>query len=255
MKPIHLDPENRWVRRRIAVLAAAGALAGLAVAAAATGFAGAANAPAVAAPGSGCAAVAVITARASGEPAGEGITGALVTQIVNTSKQTVSRASVTYPASLSNYLSSSAQGTSALKTQLTNQVQACPNQKIVLLGYSQGAQIVLDALGGGGSGILGGATAPVAATVSSHVAAVVSFGDPRHVTGQAFDLGTATRNGLFPRSAAQLQALAAFAGRTQAYCDSGDEFCASGANLQVHLTYLNRYQSAATTFVLGKIGG
>ena len=31
--------------------------------------------------------------------------------------------------------------------------------------------------------------------------------------------------------------------------------CASGNNLNTHLTYLNRYQNAAATFVLGRIGG
>ena len=30
---------------------------------------------------------------------------------------------------------------------------------------------------------------------------------------------------------------------------------ASGINLEVHLTYLNRYQSTAARFVLSKIGG
>ncbi|HEX3788049.1 MAG TPA: cutinase family protein [Pseudonocardiaceae bacterium] len=217
--------------------------------------AAAVQANAVAAPGSGCAQVAIITARASGEAAGEGITGALVTQIVNSSSQTVSRASVSYPATLTNYASSSAQGESALRTQLTNQVSSCPNQKIVLLGYSQGAQVVEDILSGGGGGSLGATTAPVAASVSSHVTAVATFGDPRHVTGQAYDLGTSTVNGLFPRTATEVRTLSAFASRIQAYCDANDEFCASGLSLEVHLTYLNRYQTAATNFVLGKIGG
>jgi acetylxylan esterase len=212
-----------------------------------------APATAVPAPGGGCAAVHVITARASTEAPGEGITGALVTQIVNSSRQTVSRASVNYPAN--NYASSSAQGVSALKIQLTNQVNACPNQKIVLAGYSQGAHVVLDVLGGGGGGSLGATTPPIAAAIASHVTAVATFGDPRHVVNQAFDLGTSRRNGLFPRTAAQLQVLAGFANRIQAYCDTNDTFCDSGASVQVHLTYLNRYQNAAAGFVLGKIGG
>src|SRR6185436_11360129 len=88
-----------------------------------------------------CADVAIITARASTEAAGEGITGNLVTQIINTSNQNISRASVSYPATLNNYNSSSLQGINALKTQLTNEVTNCPNEKIVLLGYSQGAHV------------------------------------------------------------------------------------------------------------------
>src|SRR2546429_507800 len=42
---------------------------------------------------------------------------------------------------------------------------------------------------------------------------------------------------------------------TRSWCDTGDPFCASGNNLNTHLTYLNRYQNAAASFVLGRIGG
>ena len=84
---------------------------------------------------------------------------------------------------------------------------------------------------------------------------MATFGDPRHVTRQAFDLGTSTRNGLFPRSSTQLQVLSGFAPEIEAFCDANDEFCDSGVSLNVHLTYLNRYQTQAATFVLGKIGG
>lgn len=206
-------------------------------------------------PATTCADVAIITARASTEAPGEGITGALVTQIINSSKQNVSRASVNYPATLTNYNSSSLQGINALKSQLTTEVQNCPNEKIVLLGYSQGAHVVLDVLGGGQGGSLGTATAPIASNISSHVTAVATFGDPRHVTRQAFDLGTSNTNGLFPRSTTQLNALSGFAPKIEAFCDANDEFCSSGTSLNVHLTYLNRYQNQAASFVLGKIGG
>jgi hypothetical protein len=202
-----------------------------------------------------CADVAIITARASTENPGEGITGALVTQIINSSTQNISRAAVDYPATLNNYNSSSLQGINALKTQLTNEVTNCPNEKIVLAGYSQGAHVVLDVIGGGQGGSLGTAVPPISSAISSHVTAVATFGDPRHVPNQAFDLGTSRRNGRFPRSSAQLQVLSGFASRISAWCDSNDTFCDSGFSTQVHLTYLNRYQNAAASFVLGKIGG
>jgi hypothetical protein len=213
------------------------------------------QAGAVTARGADCADVHVITARASTERPGEGVTAALVSRIVNTSDQTVSRAPVDYPATLTNYANSAGRGVAALTTQLTEQVQECPDQKIVLAGYSQGAHVVLDVLGGGGGGVLGRATAPIDASIGSHVTAVATFGDPRHVVGQPFDAGTATRDGRFPRSAAQLRVLAGFADRIQTFCDSGDTFCASGASTVVHLTYMNRYRDDATDFVLGKVGG
>jgi len=213
------------------------------------------GARAVTAPGSGCAAVNIITARASTEAPGEGITGSLVTQIVNSSKQTVSREAVVYPATLTNYASSESQGVTNAEQELTTAVQNCPAQKEVLLGYSQGAEVSMDVIAGNPEA--GGAVKPVSTSISSHVVAIANFGDPGHVVGQPWDLGTATLNGLFARGSSQLQLLSSFggSGKIAAWCDSGDPYCASGFNLNVHLTYLNRYQNAAASFVLTKIGG
>jgi len=245
---MHPSSEPRRVRRiaAFAIACVAGALAMTAVAT-----------PAAAVPSNGgCAAVSIITARASTEAAGEGITGALVTQVVNASAQTVSRASVSYPATLNNYANSSLQGINALKTQLTNLVNSCPNTKVVLMGYSQGAHVVLDVLGGGQGGSLGTATAPISTSIGSHVVAVATFGDPRHVPNQPFNLGTSTRNGRFPRSSTQLNVLnSTYSGKIAAWCDRNDTFCDSGFSTNVHLTYLDRYQNAAANFVLGKVGG
>jgi acetylxylan esterase len=210
---------------------------------------------AVPAPSSGCAAVNIITARASTEAPGEGITASLVTQIVDTSTQTVSREAVVYPATLTNYASSESQGVANAEQELTTAVQNCPAQKEVLLGYSQGAEVSMDVIAGNSE--VGGTVPPVSTSISSHVAAIANFGDPGHVVGQPWDLGTATLNGLFPRSRSQLQMLSAFGGSSKiaAWCDFNDPYCASGTDLNVHLTYLDRYQNAAANFVLSKIGG
>jgi acetylxylan esterase len=235
--------------RRRAALYALTAASGLSLAMLAVPGAGA-----VTAPSSGCAAVNIITARASTEAPGEGITGSLVTQIVDTSTQTVSREAVSYPATLTNYASSESQGVTNAEQELTTAVQNCPNQKQVLLGYSQGAEVVMDVIAGNNEA--GGTVQPVSTSVSSHVVAIANFGDPGHVVGQPWDLGTATLNGLFPRSSAELKLLSAFgSSKIDAWCDSGDPFCASGIDLETHLTYLDRYQNAAASFVLSKIGG
>jgi hypothetical protein len=105
------------------------------------------------APGSGCAAVHIITARASTEPPGEGIIGAVADDIVNSSAQPVSREAVDYPATLIPYASSEAAGVQAMNSDLAAQVKLCPSQKIVLLGYSQGAHVAGDVLASNASGI------------------------------------------------------------------------------------------------------
>ncbi|KAF5310970.1 hypothetical protein D9619_007947 [Psilocybe cf. subviscida] len=213
------------------------------------------NAVPTAAPASPCAAVHIIAARASTEAPGAGIIGALVTQVQNSSKQTVSTVAVNYPATLTNYASSSAQGTAATMTLLNNQVKACPSQKIVLVGYSQGAQVIGDAVaGGGGVSGLGAATAPVSAAVANKVVAIVQMGDPRHVPGQSFDRGTSVRDGLFPRLSSQ-QYSSTLQPRILSFCDFNDPFCDSGADVEVHLTYLDRDQNTAAQFILTQIGG
>ncbi len=247
--PSAIEPEVRRPRRRVAMFALA-AVSCLTLAAFAAPDAGAVTAPA-----SGCAAVNIITARASTETQGEGITGSLVTQIVNSSAQTVSHEAVVYPATLTNYASSESQGVTNAEQELITAVQNCPNQKEVLLGYSQGAEVSMDVIAGNSE--VRGTVAPVSTSISSHVVAIANFGDPGHVVGQPWDLGTATRNGLFPRGSSQLQLLSAFGGSSKvaAWCDFNDPYCASGISLTVHLTYLSRYQNAAASFVLSKIGG
>src|SRR5215469_3608577 len=200
--PSATEPAVRRPHRRAAMVVLT-AVAGLALAASAAPMA-----RAVPAPSSGCAAVNIITARASTEAQGEGITGSLVTQIVNSSTQTVSHEAVVYPATLSNYASSESQGVTNAEQELTTAVQNCPNQKEVLLGYSQGAEVSMDVVAGNSE--VGGTAAPVAAAISSHVVAIANFGDPGHVVSEPWDLGTATRNGLFPRGASQIQSLSAF---------------------------------------------
>ncbi|HET9893944.1 MAG TPA: cutinase family protein [Streptosporangiaceae bacterium] len=246
--PSATELEYRRSRRRAAIVALT-AVSCLALAALA-----APRASAVTAPSSGCAAVNIITARASTESPGEGITGSLVTQIVDSSTQTVSHEAVVYPATLTNYTSSESQGVTNAEQELTTAVQNCPNQKEVLLGYSQGAQVSMDVVAGNAE--VRGTVGPVSTSISSHVVAIANFGDPGHVVGEPWDLGTSTRNGIFPRSNTQIQRLVTFgSSKIASWCDFGDPYCASGANLNVHLTYLDRYQNAAASFVLSKIGG
>ncbi|KAF7369603.1 Acetylxylan esterase 2 [Mycena venus] len=193
----------------------------------------------VAGPSSGCSAIHVITARASTEAPGEGIIGAVVSSVVQGSSQNVSRESVDYPATVANYDSSESLGVTDMENKLAAKAGSCPDTKIVLMGYSQGAQVTGDTMVAQGAGV-------------SQVAAVILMGDPAHVAGESFQKGTANnQNGIFPRSNNGLEQ---FSDKIASFCDIGDEFCASGASLAVHLGYVQEYGSQATAFVLGRIG-
>ena len=58
---------------------------------------------------------------------------------------------IDYPATLTDYGSSSAAGTAAMTVALNNVAIECPSTKVVLMGYSQGAHVVGDTMCGGGA--------------------------------------------------------------------------------------------------------
>ena len=57
---------------------------------------------------------------------------------------------------------------------------------------------------------------------------------------------------LFPRLSNQL--CDHYASKIQAYCDLGDSFCDSGADVAAHLDYDIKYNDAALTFVNKMLG-
>jgi hypothetical protein len=200
----------------------------------------------------GCADVHIIATRASTEAPGAGIIGSVVSAVQRDSEQSVSTEATAYPATLRNYTNSVAQGVSALREQIATEAAACPAAKIVLMGYSQGAHVIGDVLAGSGAA-RDRATQALDAGAAAKVTAVILMGDPRYVPGKSFNAGTSKTAGRFPRPANA--SLDAFASKTQSYCDTGDTFCASGASVQVHLSYTRKYGTVAENFVLGRIGG
>lgn len=87
-----------------------------------------------------CSPVHIIVARASTELPGYGVTGALAQSLAKDIPGTTAEP-VVYPAVLNPYISSENAGVVAMKNQLTAYVKNCPQSKIVLAGYSQGADV------------------------------------------------------------------------------------------------------------------
>jgi Cutinase len=160
---------------------------------------------------------------------------------------------VNYPASW-NFVSSVPQGVTDLVRHLNDQASRCPDQKFVLLGYSQGAMVIGDALASPIDRTMG-PSQTLSGDASSSIAAVVWFGDPRFRSGESYNAGNATggANGVYPR---RQGALGAFADRIRDYCASGDPVCQSGSvNYVAHAGYVWDFvaQSEAVSFVDSKV--
>lgn len=133
-----------------------------------------------AADGGPCADIQVIFARGTLEPTGPGATGQAFTDALTThlGGTAVDVYPVNYPASLN--FSQAADGVVDAASKVLNTVDTCPNTKIVLGGYSQGAAIAAyittDSIPPGYT--LPGISGPLPSSVAPHVAAVALFGKP-----------------------------------------------------------------------------
>jgi len=194
----------------------------------------------------------LIVARGSLESPGPGLLVTLADKIIAANPGTTMEA-IDYPATLDNYDTSSANGTIAVQQQLNSFVQKCPNAKVAMLGFSQGAQIVGDAIAGGGIQGISKLNLPISRAVSDQVDAMVFYGDPRHNARATYNVGTATTDGAFARPLNQ--SLSNFASKIQSFCNARDPFCAQGDDLATHLAYPTEFDGVAAAFITAKFQG
>ncbi|TFV56138.1 cutinase family protein [Mycobacterium sp. PS03-16] len=185
----------------MSVLAGLGVVAGPPAAAAAT-----------------CPDIEVIFARGTDEPPGIGAVG---TALVDTLRPMVDGMSVgtyavRYPASW-DFLQIGAGATDASRRVQSTAVR-CPDTRIVLGGYSQGAAVMDIVTTSPVAGL--GYAAPMPAAAVPHIAAVTVFGNPSARVGQPL-----TR--LSP----------VFGPRTADLCNTNDPICSPGRDFDAHVTY------------------
>ncbi|PGH07509.1 hypothetical protein GX51_01810 [Blastomyces parvus] len=190
-----------------------------------------------------CTAITIITARGTTEDPGEGRLTTVASDIANGHEDS-ERIALDYPADLFPYSVSLYKGIQALTGLLNTSASSCPETKVVLLGYSQGAHVIGNTLCGGAFAEQG-----IEPSIKEKVSAIIFMADPRHVAGKSFDAGTATRNGLLPRP--DSESCDEFAPRMRSYCDSGDPVCDSGFDREVHRAVVEKYRADAVAFVNG----
>ncbi|KAI1107971.1 carbohydrate esterase family 5 protein [Jackrogersella minutella] len=201
-----------------------------------------------------CPGIHIFGARETTAPPGFG-SALTVVNLIQQANGGATSESIIYPAAGGNvYGASVAAGVAAVANQTKVFNQMCPDSKIVMVGYSQGAQIVDDAFCGGPDGLsLNTTKATVSSGVSKMVAAIILMGDPRHVNGLPFNVGNATAGGFAARPVGFQ--CPAFQDIIQAYCDAEDPFCAKGNSTATHQGYGREYGQAALQFVQGKLKG
>lgn len=99
------------------------------------------------------------------------------------------------------YGTSANQGTAAVASAVNSYNQRCPNTQLVLVGYSQGGQIMDNAVCGGGDSGAGitNTAVPLTAAALNMVKAAIFMGDPRYVRGLPYNVGTCTAQGVCSR--------------------------------------------------------
>ena len=180
-----------------------------------------------------CPDVEVIFARGTDEPPGVGRVGqAFVSSLRSQTRKNVNAYGVNYPAS-KDFLAVT-DGANDASNHVQHMTDSCPNTRLVLGGYSQGAAVIDIVTAAPLPGL--GFRQPLPADAADHVAAVALFGNP---SGRAGGLTSA----LTPD----------FDGRTIDLCNAGDPICSDGNQWKAHLGYVPGMTSQAASFVAGRV--
>jgi cutinase len=177
--------------------------------------------------------VEVVFARGTGEPPGVGKVGqGLVSSLHQQTRKNIGAYGVNYPAN--NDFLAAVDGANDASDHVQQMANACPDTKLVLGGYSQGAAVI-DIVTAAPPPALG-FSQPLPPDAADHVVAVTNFGNP---SGRAGGLLTA----LSPQ----------FGGKILNLCNQGDPICSDGNQWKAHLGYVPGLTNQAASFAAGKI--
>jgi len=176
-----------------------------------------------------CPDVQVVFARGTGEDGlgevGQTFVDALKSRVAGRSIEVYP---VNYPAS-AGFPVSSKQGADDTSAHVQSMVAGCPDTRMVLGGYSQGA------------GVIDWASTLMPKQVADHVAAVALFGNPSSI------IATALSGGYPPISPL-------YSAKTIDLCAPGDPTCSIGLNALAHGTYVESGMTTqAATFVASRL--
>ncbi len=195
----------------------------------------------------------VITARGTGEPSSGQLLHRVAKTISKARPGEVLTLDLDYPAD-TDVAEGGTYGVRLLIDTLNVQAGACPDQRFVLLGYSQGALVVGDALIDAAIRLVGPTVGALSDEAAERILAIVFYGNPRFFGEEPYNSGdydTAT-NGILPRPFGSLDA---YADRMIDFCVAQDFVCQSSMNLDEtgHVAYFkNDMREEGAEFVLDR---
>ncbi|SPO04813.1 probable acetylxylan esterase precursor [Cephalotrichum gorgonifer] len=205
-----------------------------------------------------CPSIHIFGARETTAPAGMGTAGGIVQSIIQAHPGATSEA-IDYPACGGQgqcggiqYGDSARAGTAAAAAAVNAFNAKCPDTQLVLVGYSQGGQIFDNAYCGGGDSNSGisDTSIPINAAAQAMVKAAILCGDPRHIPGLAYAVGTCNASGFAPRPNGFV---CPHADNVQLYCDAQDPYCCNGNDANHHQQYGNIYAAQILEFVNARL--
>lgn len=196
----------------------------------------------------------VVTARGTGEPKKGQLLSPVARAVKKALPNEVTVKDLDYPAD-TDVNEGGTYAVRLLLDTLNVQAEACPQQEFVLLGYSQGALIIGDALSPLDARLVGATVGELSEDATQRVVAVVLYGNPRFSGEESYDVGTfdSELGGILPRTVGSLDA---YTDRIQDFCVRGDFICQSSMDLDEkgHVAYFkNGMQQEGSDFVLAKI--
>lgn len=207
-----------------------------------------------------CSAALVITVRGTGEPSKGQLLSPVMRAIKKDGPTKTTSLDLDYPAD-TEVKEGGTEGVRLLVDTLNVQAEECVDQDIVLLGYSQGALIIGEALSIPANRLIGGTVGEITAEAADQIAAIVMYGDPRFLGDEDFNAGDfdPEMGGLLPRLSGSLKP---FEDLTIDFCVENDFVCqadlilASDGDLDEtgHVAYFdNGMQKEGATFALGML--
>lgn len=152
-----------------------------------------------------------------------------------------------------DYATSVEAGRQSGASQVTAYNELCPDSVLVLSGYSEGANTVVNILAD--SGIV------PTALPGSAISAVLLFGDPTHVANKSYNVESgAIYSGQMTRTAESQANIDAYAGVLRSYCSDLDIVCSEGDGTRTydtdtyHTNYFDLYSEEAGAWAVNMTG-